>query len=87
MVLNVLSSLGLLKQSKKDHLQKDGLSETATQHYRKILIEFFHRYCLRFFSNFCAKIGVINRSNLRQSNLFLDVLRMMINSRHHFKSK
>ncbi|RMZ96275.1 hypothetical protein BpHYR1_004601 [Brachionus plicatilis] len=30
---------------------------------------------LRFFSNFCAKIGVINRSNLRQSNLLLDVLR------------
>ncbi|RNA41291.1 hypothetical protein BpHYR1_009317 [Brachionus plicatilis] len=28
-----------------------------------------------FFSNFCAKIGVINRSNLRQSNLFLDILR------------
>ncbi|RNA39151.1 hypothetical protein BpHYR1_031378 [Brachionus plicatilis] len=32
-------------------------------------------YFLRFFSNFWAKIGVINRSNLRQSNLFLDVLR------------
>ncbi|RNA22238.1 hypothetical protein BpHYR1_030598 [Brachionus plicatilis] len=35
-------------------------------------------YFLRFFSNFCAKIGVINRSNLRRSNLFLDVLRMII---------
>ncbi|RNA07861.1 hypothetical protein BpHYR1_032150 [Brachionus plicatilis] len=33
MVLTVLSSLGLLKRSKKDHLQKAGLSETATQHY------------------------------------------------------
>ncbi|RNA21395.1 hypothetical protein BpHYR1_010187, partial [Brachionus plicatilis] len=49
---------------------------------KSLLINHFE-YFLRFFSNFCAKIGVINRSNLRQSNvikkrgilLFLDVLR------------
>ncbi|RNA34608.1 hypothetical protein BpHYR1_049829 [Brachionus plicatilis] len=30
---------------------------------------------LKKLTNFCAKIGVINRSNLGQSNLFLEVLR------------
>ncbi|RNA37133.1 Snurportin [Brachionus plicatilis] len=30
---------------------------------------------LKITNHFCAEIGVINRSNLRQSNLFLDVLR------------